>query len=77
MATPVLSRATRRNRATRRSSTASPAIRTTAAYGAAGRLRVSESDEKLWATIAHISIPFFGFIGPLIVYLIYKDRGQS
>ena len=36
----------------------------------------SESDEKLWATLAHISIPFFGFVGPLIVYLIYKDRSQ-
>ena len=37
---------------------------------------VSENDEKLWATLAHISIPFFGFIGPLIVYLIYKDKDQ-
>jgi uncharacterized protein len=37
---------------------------------------VSESDQKLWATLANISIPFFGFIGPLIVYLIYKDRDQ-
>ena len=35
---------------------------------------VSESDEKTWGIISHISIPFFGFIGPLIAYLIYKDR---
>ena len=37
---------------------------------------VTENDEKLWATLAHVSIPFFGFVGPLIVYLIYKDRSQ-
>jgi uncharacterized Tic20 family protein len=37
---------------------------------------VSESDEKTWAIISHISIPFFGFIGPLIAYLIYKDRSE-
>ena len=35
---------------------------------------VSESDEKTWGIISHISIPFFGFIGPLIAYLVYKDR---
>jgi uncharacterized Tic20 family protein len=32
--------------------------------------------QRLWATLANISIPFIGFIGPLIVYLIYKDRDQ-
>jgi uncharacterized Tic20 family protein len=37
---------------------------------------VSESDEKTWGIISHISIPFFGFIGPLIAYLIYKDRSE-
>ncbi len=42
--------------------------------GQAGQPPVSESDEKLWGLLAHISIPFIGFIGPLIVYLIYKDR---
>jgi uncharacterized protein len=40
----------------------------------AGQAPVSESDEKLWGLLAHISIPFIGFIGPLIAYLIYKDR---
>ena len=40
----------------------------------AGQAPVSESDEKLWGLLTHISIPFFGFIGPLIVYLIFKDR---
>ena len=43
-------------------------------YGQPGLPPVSESDEKTWAIISHISIPFFGFIGPLIAYLVYKDR---
>jgi uncharacterized protein len=43
-------------------------------YQQPGLPPVSESDEKTWAIISHISIPFFGFIGPLIAYLIYKDR---
>jgi uncharacterized protein len=42
--------------------------------GQPGQAPVSESDEKLWALLAHVSIPFVWFIGPLIVYLIYKDR---
>lgn len=37
---------------------------------------MSSSDEKLWATLAHISIPFIGFLGPLVTYLMYKDRSQ-
>ena len=44
-------------------------------YAAAGgQAPVTESDEKTWGIISHISIPFFGFIGPLIGYLLYKDR---
>ncbi len=43
-------------------------------YAAAGQGPVSESDEKTWGIISHISIPFFWFIGPLIGYLMYKDR---
>ena len=43
-------------------------------YAAAGQAPVSESDEKTWGIISHISIPFFWFVGPLIGYLIYKDR---
>jgi uncharacterized Tic20 family protein len=34
------------------------------------------SDENTWGIISHISIPFFGFIGPLIGYLLYKDRSE-
>lgn len=44
-------------------------------YAAAGgQAPVTESDEKTWGILSHISIPFFGFIGPLIGYLLYKDR---
>jgi uncharacterized Tic20 family protein len=43
-------------------------------YAAASQAPVSESDEKTWGIISHISIPFFGFVGPLIGYLMYKDR---
>ena len=43
-------------------------------YGAAGQAPVSPSDEKTWGIISHISIPFFWFIGPLIGYLMYRDR---
>jgi uncharacterized protein len=43
-------------------------------YGAGGQAPVSESDEKTWGIISHITIPFFGFVGPLIGYLLYKDR---
>ena len=45
-------------------------------YPQPGVAPVSESDEKTWAIISHISIPFFGFIGPLIAYLVYKDRSE-
>ena len=43
-------------------------------YAYAGPAPVSESDEKTWGIISHISIPFFWFVGPLIGYLMYKDR---
>lgn len=39
-----------------------------------GPVPLSPADERLWATLAHISVPFFGFIGPLVIYLVFKDR---
>ena len=42
--------------------------------GAGGQAPASVSDENTWGIISHISIPFFWFIGPLIGYLLYKDR---
>ena len=35
---------------------------------------LSESDERLWASLAHVGIPFFGFLSPLIVWLIQKEK---
>ena len=44
-------------------------------YAAAGgQAPVTESDEKTWGILSHISIPIFWFVGPLIGYLLYKDR---
>ena len=48
-------------------------------YGAAPR-PMSQQDEKTWATLVHLA-PFVAafvgipFLGPLIVFLIFKDRG--
>jgi uncharacterized Tic20 family protein len=36
---------------------------------------LSPSDERLWATLIHVGGIFFGFIPPLIGYLVLKDRG--
>jgi uncharacterized Tic20 family protein len=43
-------------------------------YAGTAQRPLSQSDERLWATLSHISIPFFGFVGPLVVYLVFKDR---
>lgn len=43
-------------------------------YPQQGLAPVSASDEKLWALLSHLSIPFFGFVAPLVVYLVFKDR---
>ena len=49
------------------------------AYGSAPR-PLSQQDEKTWATLVHLA-PFLAavvgipFLGPLIVFLVFKDRG--
>ena len=35
---------------------------------------LSDGDQRLWTTLTHLSIPFFGFVGPLVAYLVLKDR---
>lgn len=41
---------------------------------------MTKSDEKLWATLSHLSglvgavIPFCNAIAPLIIWLMYKDK---
>ena len=56
-----------------------PPVQPPPAYGVAPR-PMSPQDEKTWATLVHIA-PFvaamvgFPFLGPLIVFLVFKDRG--
>ena len=35
---------------------------------------LSRGDENLWAVLAHLSIPFLGFLGPLVVHVANRDR---
>lgn len=35
---------------------------------------LSPGDERLWATVAHLSIPFFGFVGPTMVWFGFAHR---
>ncbi|MFI8632693.1 DUF4870 domain-containing protein [Microbacterium sp. NPDC077663] len=32
-------------------------------------------DEKTWASLTHVSGILFAFLGPLVVYLVMRDRG--
>lgn len=36
---------------------------------------MSPADEKLWSILVHLGGIVFGFIAPLIGYLVLKDRG--
>ena len=36
---------------------------------------MNPADEKLWATLINLGGLFFGFLAPLIGYLVLKDRG--
>ncbi|WP_202980578.1 DUF4870 domain-containing protein, partial [Escherichia coli] len=36
---------------------------------------MSPADEKMWATLTHLSGIFFSFLGPLVGYLVLRDRG--
>ena len=35
---------------------------------------LSESDERLWATLSHAGVILFGFIPPLIIWLVFRER---
>jgi uncharacterized protein len=37
---------------------------------------VSDADRKLWAMLAHLGGIILGFIAPIIVWAIYKDRDE-
>lgn len=36
---------------------------------------MSPADEKMWATLTHLSGILFSFLGPLVAYLVLRDRG--
>jgi uncharacterized protein len=36
---------------------------------------MSVEDQRLWATLAHLGGLLFGFLAPLVVFLVTKDRG--
>ena len=44
-------------------------------YDASQPQPMNPSDEKLWATLINLGGLFFGFLAPLIGYLVLKDRG--
>jgi len=37
---------------------------------------MSDSDQRLWATLAHIGPIIIGFVAPLVIWLVYRERGQ-
>jgi len=36
---------------------------------------MSPADQRLWATLTHVGGILFGWLAPLITYLVLKDRG--
>ncbi|HLU63487.1 MAG TPA: DUF4870 domain-containing protein [Protaetiibacter sp.] len=41
----------------------------------AATTEMSPSDQRLWSTLTHVGGILFGFLAPLITYLVLKDRG--
>jgi len=37
---------------------------------------LSPTDQRMWAMLGHLGGILFGFLAPLVVYLVQKDRGQ-
>jgi uncharacterized protein len=45
-------------------------------YAAAPPAPLSDSDQRLWATLAHIGPIILSFIAPLVIWLVYRERGR-
>jgi uncharacterized Tic20 family protein len=43
--------------------------------GYAPTTEMSPADQRLWSTLTHVGGILFGFLAPLITYLVLKDRG--
>lgn len=39
-----------------------------------GVMPLSEGDSKMWATLSHLGFVFGGFLTPLIIWQVFKDR---
>lgn len=37
---------------------------------------LSDSDQRMWAMLAHVGGILFSFVAPLIIWLMFKDRGR-
>lgn len=37
---------------------------------------MSDSDQRLWAMLAHLGGILFGFLAPLVVWLVYKEKSR-
>lgn len=37
---------------------------------------LSDADQRMWAMLAHLGGIVLGFVAPLVVWLIYKERGR-
>ena len=37
---------------------------------------MSDADQRMWATLAHVGGILFNFIAPLVVWLVHKERGR-
>ncbi|MFA7265379.1 MAG: DUF4870 domain-containing protein [Candidatus Nanopelagicales bacterium] len=43
-------------------------------YGPPAPQPLSQTDERMWAMLAYVLAILFGFLAPLIIFLVYKDR---
>ena len=37
---------------------------------------LSDSDQRMWAMLSHVGGILFSFIAPLVIWLVFKDRGR-
>ncbi|GAB3915958.1 hypothetical protein GCM10011575_23270 [Microlunatus endophyticus] len=43
-------------------------------YGPTGQPPLSDADAQLWSMLSHVGVIVTGFIGPLIIWAVFKDR---
>lgn len=57
------------------STPAQPAYGAPQPYGSA-QPALSDADQRMWSMLAHLGGILFGFLAPLIVYLVQRERGE-